>query len=160
MTNPTATPETTTSNPNPSIHDPDELVRQYVALWNEPDPDARRAAIHRVWAPGGGQQTSPPQEVVAAARAVGFPPPPLAVHGYHQLEARVTQAYEEFVGSGKYVFRPAAGETRRLGDVVTMRWEMLPADDPDGDDIAGAGRDFFTLDTDGRILMDHQFVDS
>jgi hypothetical protein len=144
-----------------TIHDPDELVRRYVALWNEPDPAARRAAIRQVWAPGGGQLTTPPQEIVDAARAVGFPAPPLAVHGYHELDARVDRAHEEFVAPGKYVFRVAAGQTRRLGDVVTMRWEMVPAEDADGDvggDVAGSGLDFFTLDADGRIVMDHQFV--
>jgi len=77
------------------------------------------------------------------------------VRGYHELEDRVTHAHEEFVGSGQYVFRPA-GRARRLGDVVTMRWEMIPAA---GGDVAGAGTDFFTLDGDDRIVMDHQFVD-
>jgi len=137
------------------INDPGELAQRYVALWNEPDPDVRAAAIRAVWTPDGGQMTSPPQEIVAAARAVGFPPPPLAVRGYHELEARVTHAYEEFIASGKYVFRPVAGQTHRLGDVVTLRWEMLTAD---GGEVAGAGLDFFTLADDGRIRMDHQFV--
>jgi hypothetical protein len=137
------------------IHDPDELARRYVALWNEPDPAVRAAAIRQVWTPDGGQVTSPPQEIVLAAQAVGFPPPPLAVRGYHELDARVTHAYEEFIGSGKYVFRAVAGQSHRLGDVVTMRWEMLTAD---GGEVAGAGLDFFTLADDGRIRMDHQFV--
>lgn len=154
------TPDTPigTNDTDTTIHDPEELVRRYVALWNEPDPAARRAAIRQVWAPGGGQRTSPPEAVVVAARTVGFPPPPLAVRGYHELDARVDRAHEEFVADGKYLFRPAAGSVRRLGDVVTMRWEMVPASDPDGDEVAGAGLDFLTLDTDGRILMDHQFV--
>jgi hypothetical protein len=137
------------------IHDPDELVRRYVALWQEPDPVARAAAIRQVWAPGGGQTTSPPQEVVLAAKAVGFPPPPLAVRGYHELDARVGHAYEQFIGSGEYVFRAVPGQTHRLGDVVTMRWEMVPAG---GGEVAGSGLDFFTLADDGRILVDHQFV--
>ena len=38
-----------------SIHDPDELARRYVALWNEPDPAVRAAAIRQVWTPTAGR---------------------------------------------------------------------------------------------------------
>jgi hypothetical protein len=147
MTDPTDPPDSAPGSP-------DDLARRYVALWNEPDAEARRVAIRQVWAPDGGQLTTPPQEIVEAARSVGFPAPPLAVRGHRELEARVTHAYEEFIGSGKYVFR-AAGRAQRLGDVLTLRWEMVPAE---GGDVAGAGLDFLTLDGDDRIRMDHQFV--
>jgi hypothetical protein len=152
MSDPTGSPA------SPALPDPDDLARRYVALWNEPDPEARRAAIREVWAPDGSQLTTPPQEIVDAARAVGFPAPPLAVRGHRHLEVRVTRAYDEFVGSGKYLFR-AAGRAQRLGDVLTLRWEMVPAEGGDlSDDVVGAGLDFLTLDGDDRIRTDHQFI--
>jgi hypothetical protein len=36
------------------VKDLQRLVDRYVALWNEPDPDARRKMIRELWAPDGG----------------------------------------------------------------------------------------------------------
>ena len=47
--------------------------------------------------------------------------------------------------------RPGA---RRLHDVVTFHWEMLPAN---GDTVLVRGLEFLIIDDDGRILVDYQF---
>jgi hypothetical protein len=136
------------------LSDPAELARRYVALWNEPDPAVRRDLVRQLWAEDGGQTTSSPQEVVAVATAVGFPGPPLVVRGYRQLDTRVDRAYEEFVGSGRYVFR-GAGTPARLGDVVKLNWEMV--ENATGE-VVGAGLDVLLLDRGDRIEEDYQFI--
>lgn len=36
---------------------PDKLAEQYIALWNERDPELRRRHIAELWAPAGEQKT-------------------------------------------------------------------------------------------------------
>jgi len=48
-----------TSAPGASARDvavvnPRSLAERYVALWNEPDPDARRAMVRAPWTPASG----------------------------------------------------------------------------------------------------------
>src|SRR5215831_1004028 len=52
--------------------DPQELVRRYVAVWNEPDAGLRRKAIHDLWTEDGAHILQPPQEIRKAATALGF----------------------------------------------------------------------------------------
>jgi hypothetical protein len=140
---------------HPTI-DPDDFASRYVALWHEPDADARRAIIRELWTDDGGQLVEPPEEVRTAASAVGFPAPPLAVHGYGELEARVTHAYEQFVAPGEYRFQ-AAGRPARLEDVLTFHWEMVPVG---GGEVAASGYDVFLLTPDNRIQTSYQFITS
>jgi hypothetical protein len=140
---------------HPTI-DPDDFAQRYVALWHEPDPDARRARIRELWIDDGRQLVEPPEDVRDGAEAVGFPPPALAVHGYDELEARVTHAYEQFVAPGEYRFQ-AAGRPARLEAVLTFHWEMVAVD---GGDVAATGYDVFLLAPDNRIATSYQFVAS
>lgn len=133
----------------------DEFIDRYVALWNEPDAETRRKAIHELWAEDGRHVLEPPEEMRATARALGFPTQALELRGHDELERRVTRAHEEFVASGQYYFR-SRGNAARLGDVVKFNWEMVPTD---GGDIAGVGLDIFVLDADDRISVHYQFVD-
>ena len=66
----------------------------------------------------------------------------------------VTSAYEDFVATGQMSFRARHG-AKRLGDVVTWRWEGVS---PDGE-VLGAGLEFVILAADGRIATDYQFVE-
>jgi hypothetical protein len=129
-----------------------KIAERYTALWMEPDTDRRRAAIAEVWSEDAIHVLQPTQEVYAAAaeRAVN---PTWQVRGHDELEARVTSAYEDFVASGEMTFRLAEG-ARRLGDVVTWRWEGVS---PDGE-VLGSGLEFVILAPDGRIATDYQFV--
>ena len=54
------------------------------------------------------------------------------------------------------VFR-GRDDADRVGDVVKFRWEMLPAR---GGDVAAVGLKILLLDTDGRIRLDYQFIES
>jgi hypothetical protein len=138
------------------MNDTQTLTERYVALWNEPDPDRRRQAIRELWTDGGAQVLEPPQELREAAAAIGFRAPRLESRGYDELEERVTRAYEDFVGSGRFRFRGRANASR-LDDIVKFGWEMVPAD---GGEVAAVGLDVLLLAPDGRIRLDYQFIES
>jgi hypothetical protein len=131
----------------------EQLAERYTAVWMEPDGDRRRQAIAEVWSDDAIHVLQPTQEVYAAAeeRAVN---PTWQVRGHDELEARVSKAYEDFVATGQMSFRPKGG-VKRLGDVVTWRWEGVS---PDGE-VLGAGLEFVILAPDGRIATDYQFVE-
>jgi hypothetical protein len=134
-----------------------KFVETYMSLWNEPDPDVRSKLIRELWAPTGGQVlVDPPQEVREAAGGLSFPVPPLEVHGYEQLEARVTRAYEMFIAPGEYVFSLGTNISRLLDHVITFDWKMK---DAKTGDAVGGGVDVVELDEDGRIQVGYQFIE-
>jgi hypothetical protein len=132
-----------------------DIAERYVALWNEPDADARRAAIADLFTPDGVQLLEPPEDVRESARALAVSAH-LESRGHAALERRVTRAREQFVAPGTFVFRRAEDPVVALGDAVTFRWEMVP---PGGGEVAGAGREFLLVTADGRIRADYQFID-
>ena len=132
-----------------------DLVERYVAMWNEEDPAARRAAVAELWVADGAQILQPPQEMLDQAARIGFINPVLEARGHHALEARVTRAHEEFVAPGEFRFR-ARGDAMRVGDVVKFGWEMFALGN--GDPVA-AGLEFLVLDARGRIRLDYQFIE-
>jgi hypothetical protein len=114
-----------------------DFVDRYVALWNEPDAVSRRRTIEELWAPDGTNCTQ-------SMRAVG----------YDALDVRVTSAFEDYVGSGKFTFRshlPPVGHH----DTVKVTWEMVTVPE---EEIASIGIEFLVLDDQGRIASDHQFI--
>lgn len=114
-----------------------EFVNRYVTLWNESDAEVRRRTIEDLWAPDGANYTQSMQAV-----------------GYDALYARVTSAYEDYVGCGKYFFRshvPAVGHH----GVVKVTWEMVTVAE---EEVASIGIEFLVLDDQGRIASDHQFI--
>ncbi|HEY2717654.1 MAG TPA: hypothetical protein VGI73_15680 [Solirubrobacterales bacterium] len=131
----------------------EKLAERYLAAWMEPDRERRRAAIAGVWSEDAVHILQPTEEVYEAAdqRAVN---PTWQVRGHDELEARVTSAYEDFVATGQMIFRVQGG-VKRLGDVVTWRWEGVS---PDGGEVLGGGLEFVFLAADGRIATDYQFV--
>jgi len=102
----------TTSTPGPQT-----LADRYIALWSEPDEQARRAAIRALWAPGGAHVLQPPAEVVKIAASWGFDSPSLEARGYVAIETRVRRSFDRFVAAGEFTFR-AKGGAVRLGQVV------------------------------------------
>src|SRR5918995_6602179 len=146
MSEPTERPETRTTKA-------EELAERYTAVWMEPEDDRRRTAIAELWSEDAIHILQPTQEVydAAAERAAN---PTWQVRGHDELEARVTSAYEDFVATGQMSFRSRTG-AKRLGDVVTWRWEGVS---PDGE-VLGAGLEFVILAADGRIATDYQFVE-
>jgi hypothetical protein len=114
-----------------------EFVERYVALWNEPDAKARRRTVEHLWAHDGTNCTGSTQAV-----------------GYDALNVRVTSAYEDYVGSGKYYFRSHLPPVGHHG-VVKVTWEMVTIPE---NEIASIGIEFLVLDDQGRIASDHQFI--
>ena len=133
----------------------EDLVESYVAVWNEPDPERRRAAVRELWAPDAVHVLQPPEEIRRVAAGIGFDRPVLEARGHDALDVRVTRAHDEFVAPGGYVFR-ARGDADRLRDVVKFRWEMVHRDGP----VAGVGLEVLVLAADGRIAADYQFIEA
>lgn len=132
-----------------------DLADRYVAMWNEPDPRARRELLHHLWSSGALHRLQPPAEMRTAARAVGFSDPVLEARGHKELEQRVTRAYDEFVAPGTYTFR-RRDDVARVGNVVKFHWEMIPQA---GGDVAGLGLEVLIVDDDMRIKEDYQFIE-
>jgi hypothetical protein len=119
-----------------AMPDPQTLADRYVAVWNERDEQRRRDAIAALWVPSG-------QHFVQGREA----------RGYEELEKRIKGSHEKNVRDDGNRFRAVPG-ARRLRDVVTFYWEMLPAD---SDKVLVRGLEFLIIDDEGRILADYQF---
>lgn len=131
-------------------------AEKYVAQWNEPDPAVRAGLIRDLWATDGVQVlVDPPEEIREAARALAFPVPPLEVRGHDALTARVARAYEMFVAAGEHTFEAAEAAALLLANVVAVRWSMVSSRTGEA---VGGGLDVLTLDDEGRIRTDHQFI--
>ena len=114
-----------------------DLADRYVAVWNEPDAEARRRAIAALWAPDGGHYIGTRE-----------------AHGYAALEQRIAGSHQKNVRDGGNRFRVVTG-ARALRDVVTFFWEMLPAG---SETVVATGLEFLIVDDQGRIITDYQFV--
>lgn len=113
-----------------------QLVEQYLNIWNEPDAATRRAHIANLWTEDGVQFTTEHE-----------------YRGYEALEKRVTSAHEQFVQQGGYVFKQS-GEFAAHHGAVKLTWEMMPAG---GGEVAASGLIFWLLSDDGRIRLDYHF---
>jgi hypothetical protein len=120
-----------------NLRDAQQLADRYVALWNEPDPAARRRAIDGLWAPDGGHFVKDRE-----------------YRGHAALEERVLGAYDKNVRLAGNRFR-ATRNAQGLRDVVEFNWEMLPAN---GNQVLAVGLEVLVLDEHGRILRDYQFI--
>ncbi len=114
-----------------------ELADRYVAVWNETDPAARRAAIAQLWVPEG-------EHFVRTLQA----------KGYEALEQRISGSHGKNVRDGGFRFA-SAGDAQQLHDAVMFHWHMVPAE---GGPIAALGLEFLVLAADGRIAVDYQFI--
>jgi hypothetical protein len=133
-----------------------ELPGRYVAVWNEPDAELRRKAIHDLWTENGAHILQPPQEIRTLAAGLGFPSATLEARGHDELEVRVTRAYQEFVAPGEFAFK-LRDNADRLSSVVKFNWEMVPSG---GGEVAAVGLEILILDENGRIVTDYQFIEA
>ena len=132
----------------------DEMADRYVAVWNEPDASRRRRAIAELWAPDALHRVQPTQEIRALAAQPGIGlTAVLEARGHREIEARVTSAYEHWVGAEGMRFRHC-DDAARLGDVVKFGWEAL---DADGETLV-TGLHVLVVAADGRIERDYTFV--
>ena len=120
--------------------DPESVVGRYVAVWSEADPESRRTAIAGLWAPDGA-------EFVEGAQ----------FRGHDQLDARIAEAYREFVESGKYTVASADDATGHH-DVVTFTIQLVSASGDNAGDLAWAARVFLLLDDENRVQEDYQLT--
>ena len=114
-----------------------EIADRYMAVWSEPDPATRRAAVARLWAPDG----------------VEFVDGGTQFRGHDGLDARVRGAYEQFVAGGDYAVT-SAGDVAGHGDIVMFTVQLTT---PDGE-AAWAARVFLLLGADGLIREDYQLT--
>jgi len=112
-----------------------DLIERYVAVWNEPDRDARRRRIEGVWAPGG-----------ATCYRL------LDARGYEAIEARVVGSWERWLREGNYIFRPV----RAIAHDRAIRFEFALVATANGR-IEAQGLCYLLLDDEGRIACDFQF---
>jgi len=112
------------------------ITDRYLAVWNEPDGQSRRAAIASLWESDG----------VEYVEGIQF-------HGHEALDGRIARAYEEFVGSGKFQVTMADDVTRH-DDVITFTVQLST---PAGA-VAWASRVFLLLGESGRIQEDYQLT--
>jgi hypothetical protein len=132
-----------------------ELCDRYVALWNEADPERRRAMVADLWAADAEHVLVPPEDVREAAADMGMSAV-FEVRGHRELEARVSDAHQRFIASGDYAFR-RRDDAQRLRDVVKFTWEMVATRDGA---VAGVGLEFLVVDRAGRIRSDYQFIET
>jgi hypothetical protein len=136
------------------LSNPIELADRYVAVWNEPDSEARRAAVAELWTADGVHILQPGLEVLKSAAGLGMTAA-FEARGHDALAERIRIAHEEFIATGKFVFR-RRNDVVQLRDVVKFTWEMVP---PGSDDVAGVGMEILVLEGSGRILADYQFIE-
>jgi uncharacterized protein len=115
-----------------------DFAERYAAIFNEPDPAARRDEVAALWSPAARMYTG----------AAGYA-------GLAEIEDRVAAAHQTYVADQRFLFRPL-GPAQAHHDGVRIRWEMVPAA---GGPAASTGVQFLLLDPDGLIRHDHQFLD-
>ena len=103
------------------------VVDGYIAMWNETDPERRRAIIAETW-----------------AEDASYVDPIMAGEGHDGLDAMVAGIQERFPG---HRFRLSFGPDAH-NDRVRFAWELV-----NGDAAApvAAGVDFATVADDGRL---------
>jgi hypothetical protein len=118
---------------SPAIED---ITRRYVAVWSEPDPAARRAAVASLWAADGVEFVDGKQ-----------------FRGRDELDVRVAGAYDAFIGNGKYALT-GAQDVSVHGDIATFTVHLTEADG----EAAWTARVFLLIGPDGRIQEDYHIV--
>lgn len=113
----------------------ENIIENYVAVWNESDPERRRERIRSVWA----------QDGVTCYRL-------LDARGYEAIEGRVVGSWDKWLRDGKYTFRPARYAQHH--DIIKFDFVMVTV--PEGK-VEARGLSFLLLDLNGRIRFDYQF---
>jgi hypothetical protein len=114
------------------------IAERYIHIWNETDPNARRARVAALWIEDGTHYVKSRE-----------------VRGHADLEVRVATSNQSNVIEKNYKFE-VAGEVEQLRDMVKFNWRMVPQP---GGAIAGTGSIVLLLANDGRIQTDYQFID-
>ena len=114
------------------------IARRYIHIWNETDPDARRAQVKTLWIEDGTHYVKLRE-----------------VRGHADLELRVATSNQTNVVEKNYKFE-VAGDVEQLRDMVKFDWRMVPQA---GGAVAATGSIVLLLASDGRVQTDYQFID-
>lgn len=115
------------------------LAERFVSVWNERDPERRRALVHSLWATDG-------RHLMGAQD----------VRGYDALEARVTESNRRNIIEKDCIFRPPT-LIQSLPGVIKFRWDMARRD---SGEVVSDGIGFLVVDDQGRIRCDYLFAES
>ncbi|MEW1909375.1 nuclear transport factor 2 family protein [Kitasatospora sp. NPDC085895] len=115
------------------MSDLQQIVEQYIAVWNETDGEARRAVIETLWAEDG-----------------SYTDPLVDVAGRDGLDATVAAVQGQFPG---FVF--TLGPVDAHHHVARFTWGLGPA----GAEPLVEGFDVLALDGEGRIASVAGFLD-
>jgi len=116
------------------MYDAETIARSYIAVWNEANPDQRRAEIAEGW--------------TADAR---YADPLMAASGREAISAMIDQARTQFPGHAFTL----KGKPDSHRDFVRFSWTLAPA----GGAPVGSGTDVVKLDGQGRIAEVIGFLD-
>jgi hypothetical protein len=120
---------------NPTLNDAEALAQRYVAVWSEPDAQARRRRIAELWAPDGSHVAQ------AAAR-----------DGHGAIEAEAQEAFDAYMAKGsEFSF---AGSSQAHHNVARVAWRLGAKA---GGEPARVGASLLILDERGRIRFDYPF---
>ncbi len=111
------------------------FIDRYVAVWNEPDPEARRRRIAAVWAPNG----------TTCYRLLG-------ARGYEAIESRVTGSWDRWLRQDKFVFRAMSAISHH--QAIKLAFAMIATDDGK---VEANGLSYLLVAKDDRIAHDYQF---
>lgn len=112
-----------------------DFTDEYLLSWTEPDPDARRARIRRVWAPDGRLTVSSPAAVV---------------EGVDSIVDHVARLYDALKNL-EFVY----DQQIESGDALLLRWSMFS---PTGE-LVKRGVNIVFRDVQGRASRVHMFMD-
>jgi hypothetical protein len=118
------------------INDINDIADRYIAVWSEPDTEARRETIAHLWS----------DNAVELIEEAEF-------HGLAELEPRITEAYQAFVESGTFTVS-SANDVIGHHDLISFTIQLTPP----GGEVAWAARVVLLLDGDGRIERDYHLT--
>ena len=110
------------------------IVDRYLAIWNEADPQRRRAMIAEVW-----------------TQDATYADPVMRGAGHDGIDAMIAGAQAQFPG---FAFS-ALGEPDAHGDRLRFRWTLGPK----GANTIIDGTDFAVVASDGRLASVTGFLD-
>jgi hypothetical protein len=110
-----------------------DIAERYLAVWSEPDAEARREAIAGLWS----------EDAVEFVEEAEF-------RGLAELEPRIAEAYHLFVENGTFTVG-SANDVIGHHDVISFTIQLTPP----GGDVAWAARVILLLAEDGRIKRDY-----
>jgi hypothetical protein len=117
------------------MHDTTETIANYIAAWNETDPQRRRSLIARTW-----------------AEDAAYVDPMMEGHGHAELDAMIGGVQERFPGLRFRLLGAVDAHHAR----VRFSWELLP----ESGEAVAKGTDFAQLADDGRLRAVTGFLDS